>query len=122
MRPGIRPLRVEEEFYIDEGCHIVEVSNSPDDPALSIARARVAPGRTTRWHRLEGIAERYVIVSGRGLVEVGELAPCEVGAGDVVLIPAGIRQRITNIGTTDLVFFCLCTPRFDPAAYRDLDV
>lgn len=121
MRPGIRPLRVEEEFYIDEGCHIVEVSNSPDDPALSIARARVAPGRTTRWHRLEGIAERYVIVSGRGLVEVGELAPCEVGAGDVVRIPAGIRQRITNIGTTDLVFFCLCTPRFDPAAYRDLD-
>ncbi|MCK9469930.1 MAG: cupin domain-containing protein [Porticoccaceae bacterium] len=121
MIPGVRRLRLEEEYFIDEGCHIVEVSNSVADPALSLARARVEPGVTTRWHLLEGIAERYVILAGRGCVEVGDLPPREVGVGDVVLVPPGIRQRIANSGDTDLVFFCVCTPRFDPAAYRDLD-
>ncbi len=120
MTPGVRRLRLEEEYFIDEGCHIVEVSNSAADPALSLARARVEPGVTTRWHLLEGVAERYVILAGRGRVEVGDLPPQEVGVGDVVLIPPGVRQRIANSGDTDLVFFCVCTPRFDPAAYRDL--
>lgn len=120
MTAGVRPLRPEEEYFIDEGCHIVEVSNSAADPALSIARARVAPGVTTRWHALEGIAERYVIVAGHGCVEVGDLASRQVSAGDVVLVPPAVRQRIANRGDTDLVFFCVCTPRFDPAAYRDL--
>ena len=39
-----------DEFFIDEGCHILELSNSAHDPALSIARARVAgtpSGRST---------------------------------------------------------------------------
>jgi hypothetical protein len=30
---------------------------------------------------------------------------------------AGATQRITNIGRTDLVFLCVCTPRFRPENY-----
>lgn len=45
---------------------------------MSVARARVEPGRTTRWHRLEGIDERYLILEGCGLVEVDEQPPREV--------------------------------------------
>lgn len=109
------------EFFFREGCHIQEWSNSDADPALSIARARVEPGGTTRWHCLIDTVERYVILHGRGRVEVGEGAPEAVTPGDVVIIPAGQRQRITNTGAGDLVFLALCTPRFRAANYRDLE-
>ena len=106
------------EYFTAENCSILELANDASDPAVSIARARVAPGVTTTWHWLEGIDERYVIVSGRGSVEVGDLAPASVGVGDVVRIPAGVPQRTTNIGEADLVFFAVCTPRFVQSAYR----
>jgi mannose-6-phosphate isomerase-like protein (cupin superfamily) len=108
------------EFYISEGCFISEWSNTPEDPAVSIARARVPPGVTTRWHRLAGIIERYVILEGRGRAYVGELEPKDVGPGDVVLIPAACRQRIVNTGERDLVFLAICTPRFVQDAYEEL--
>ena len=38
-----------------------------------------------------------------------------------MLIPAGVPQRITNSDASDLVFDCICTPRFMPAAYLDLE-
>jgi mannose-6-phosphate isomerase-like protein (cupin superfamily) len=110
------------ESWTDEGCYIAELSNSPHDAQVSIARARVPAGRTTRWHRLEGIVERYVILEGRGRVEVEGLgSPRDVGPGDVVLIPASAPQRIASIGGDDLVFLAVCTPRFDKAAYVDVD-
>ncbi len=118
---AIKRYNPEGEFFIEEGCHILEMANAPDDPAVSIARARVEPGLTTRWHRLKGVAERYCLLRGRGLVEVGSLAPQEVTEGDVVLIPAGCPQRITNTGEEDLVFLAICTPRFSTEIYEDLE-
>jgi mannose-6-phosphate isomerase-like protein (cupin superfamily) len=109
------------EFHTKEGCYIIELSNTMDDPDASIARARVAPGVTTRWHRLSGIAERYVIIEGRGRVEVGNLPPQDVGACDIVRIPPSCPQRITNPGPGDLIFLAICTPRFQPDAYEDID-
>lgn len=121
MKPAIQRLADHPEYWFEEGCHIVEVSNHDDDPQASIARARVPAGGTTRWHALTGIAERYLVVAGRGRVEVGELPPQDVGPGDVVLIPPGARQRIANPGPEDLVFFAVCTPRFRVEAYVDVD-
>lgn len=109
------------EFSTEERCSIVELSNDPRDPAVSIAQARVAPGVCTQWHRLEGIVERYLIVSGRGEVEVGDQDAAHVGPQDVVWIPAGVRQRIRNIGSDDLIFLAICTPRFVPSAYTRLE-
>mgnify|MGYP001812460097 FL=1 len=108
------------EFETPERCFIIEVSNSIADPALSIARARVAPGVTTRGHRLRDTAERYVILSGRGRMEIGDRPPEAVGPGDVVLIPPLCRQRITNTGGDDLVFLAICTPRFTEEVYEEL--
>lgn len=109
------------EYFFRERCYISEWLNEPSSEALSIARARVAPGVTTRRHRLDGITERYVILSGRGLVRVGEQPPAIVEAGDVVIIAAGEPQQITNRGDEDLIFLALCTPRFRIEAYVDLD-
>ncbi len=121
MIESVRRLREETEYATAERCRIVEVSNSADDPDVSIARARVGPGVTTRWHRLAGTAERYVILAGAGRVEVGDLPPQRVGPGDVVLIPPGRRQRIANVGAADLVFLALCTPRFRAECYEDVE-
>jgi len=108
------------EFSTEERCSILESWNDASDDAVSIARARVAPGVTTALHRVD-VAERYVILEGRGVAHVGDLAPTEVGPGDVVLIPAGVPQRIANVGPTDLLFYCVCTPRFRPEGYESLE-
>lgn len=121
MKPEIRSPDPAAEYWFPEGCFITELSNDPNDPVLSIAKARVPPGGTTRWHRLRSAAERYLILSGRGRVEVGMLPPADVGPGDVVVIPVGCRQRIANLGGEDLVFLALCTPRFEVADYEDLE-
>jgi mannose-6-phosphate isomerase-like protein (cupin superfamily) len=121
MKKTVKQLNLKDEFYTPERCYITELSNTPDDPDVSIARARVEPGVTTRWHRLRGTAERYYIVEGRGRVEVGEIQPQEVKAGDVVLIPPMCRQRITNIGSEDLIFLAICTPRYSNDVYEDIE-
>jgi mannose-6-phosphate isomerase-like protein (cupin superfamily) len=121
MKEAIKLQNSCNEFYTLERCYITELSNTPDDRDASIARARVEPGVTTRWHRLRGTAERYYILNGRGRVEVGKLPPQEVHAGDCVLVPAMCRQRITNIGSEDLVFLAICTPRFSSNIYEDLE-
>jgi len=121
MNVVIRHIRPQSECFIAEGCHIIELLQADDDPQLSIARARVEPGRTTRWHRLRGTVERYVILAGEALVEIGGLPPRQVRPGDVILIPPARRQRITNSGTGDLLFLAICTPPFQPENYEDIE-
>jgi len=121
IKACIKPNGAATEYFFAEGCFMTELSNSDDDPAISIARARLEPGKTTRWHYLRGTTERYVMLQGAGLVEVDELPAQQVSDGDVVIIPAGARQRISNTGKSDLVFLAICSPRFTPAAYVDLE-
>ena len=121
MKEAVYHYNPESEFYIDEGCYITELSNTAEDTAVSITRARVKPDTATRWHRLAATAERYVILEGSGFVEVGEKLQKDVSAGDVVLIPPMSRQRITNTGDKDLVFLAICTPRFVDEAYEYID-
>lgn len=122
--PVVEPLIAHadpmSEFATDERCYILEWWNDPSDEDASIARARVAPGVTTALHRVS-VNERFLILEGRGLMRVGELAPAEVGVGDVVIIPAGVAQQISNTGDDDLVFACVCTPRFRPECYESLE-
>ena len=109
------------EYYFDEGCFILELSNSPADPDVSIARARVEPGVTTKVHRLKGVVERYVILAGVAKVQIGLQEPQHLVVGDVVIIPALCPQSISNIGTEDLVFLAICSPRFTVEAYESLE-
>ena len=111
---------VSSEFMTPERCFILESWNEDGDPAVSISRARVEPGVTTQLHSLD-VDERYVIVSGEGQMQLGDGDKTVVGSGDVVAIPAGTPQRITNSGEADLVFYCVCSPRFRPEGYRALE-
>jgi mannose-6-phosphate isomerase-like protein (cupin superfamily) len=107
------------EFYFEEGCYILELLNDPADPEASVARARLPAGQATRFHHLMTATERYVILEGEGQAHIGDAPPFAVRPGDVVLIPAGTRQRLINTGRSELVFLAVCTPRFRPEDYRD---
>jgi mannose-6-phosphate isomerase-like protein (cupin superfamily) len=81
--------------------------------SVSLAHATVAPGAETVWHRLFDTDEIYFVLSGRGLMWVDDECR-EVGPGDAVWIPAGVRQRIQNHGSGPLAFLCACGPAYVP--------
>lgn len=109
-----------DEVLTRERCYITELLNDPAVPRASLARCRVPPGVTTELHRL-AVDEWYVVSEGHGRMEVGGEPPFEVAPGDAVAIPAGCAQRIENHGAADLVFQCLCLPRFTPECYEPLE-
>jgi mannose-6-phosphate isomerase-like protein (cupin superfamily) len=109
-----------DEFHSTENVHILETWHSARDRAVSIARARLEPGKETETHLLRTTQERYLIGSGEGEVRIGTMKPRQVACGDVVFIPAGVSQSIRNTGETDLVFYCICTPPFDADNYLSL--
>ncbi|MEM8569762.1 MAG: cupin domain-containing protein [Pseudomonadota bacterium] len=107
------------EYATDERCYITELLNDPASPEVSLAIARVRPGTTTQLHRLIGTAERFLILSGKGMAEVDGIS-WPVGSGDQIVMQAGAHQRISNTEQSDLVFLCICTPRFVAGAYDRL--
>lgn len=114
------PAGGQSEFWTEERCFITELHNSAQSPEASLAVARVEAGVTTQLHRLNGVTERYIVRKGEGVLEVNG-ASQKLVAGDQVVIPAGAAQRIANTGSDDLEFYCLCTPRFLPASYVNLE-
>lgn len=109
-----------EERWTGERCFITERLNDARVPDLSVATARVEPATTTELHRLS-VDEWYLVRSGQGRMEVGNQAPFDVAGGDTVVIPAGTPQRITNTGSDDLIFDCVCIPRFSVDCYTALE-
>jgi mannose-6-phosphate isomerase-like protein (cupin superfamily) len=117
MQPKIVRTNQPLEYLTPERCYIAE---NHSDPTVSIARATIKPGVTTKAHHLkEGVQEIYIITCGKGVVKIGNLEPTEVNVGDVVVIPPLTSQKVTNTGSTDLIFYCVCTPRFTEACYVD---
>lgn len=119
MTPTVLPAAAGRPFPTRERCEIRELLNDPADPAASLAEARVAPGAVTELHALP-VDERYIVLRGEGRIELGGRWS-HIRAGDAALIPAGTPQRIENTGAEELLFLCLCTPRFTPEAYRPLE-
>jgi mannose-6-phosphate isomerase-like protein (cupin superfamily) len=108
------------EYWTRERCYITELINDPQTTEFSLAEARVEPGIRTELHQLS-VNEWYVIRSGRGRMEIGGKPWFEVAPGDFLAIPAGISQRIENTGPEDLIFQCICMPRFLPDNYESLE-
>lgn len=82
----------------------------------SLAEARLGPGEETIAHLHRRSEELYRFVSGRGRMRLGDEG-LEIGAGDTVVIPAGVPHKLWNLSTErDLVLLCCCAP-----AYQDSD-
>ena len=114
------PANPPSEFWTDERCFITELLNRDEYPEVSIARTRVEPGTTTQLHALS-VHEFYVIESGTGLMHVGSSEPTPVRPGCVISILRQESQKIENSGDVDLVFLCVCAPRFEPGCYTSLE-
>lgn len=110
-----------EEYFFEEGCYITELWNENSDAAVSIARARLRPGETTKKHALNATIERYLVLEGEGRVFIGTDNGQPVKKNDVVVIPAATSQYIHNTGEYDLVFLAICTPRFLQENYQALE-
>lgn len=119
-RQIIVPANGMGEFWTDERCYITEMHNCDASPEASLALARVEVGVTTQLHSLTGVIERYVVRQGEGIVEIDGVKQ-KLHVGDQAVIPAGAAQRIENTGSVDLEFYCLCTPRFFPDSYVNLE-
>jgi cytosine deaminase len=75
----------------------------------SIAHAQVPVGVTTLPHRLIRSSEVYYILSGTGIMHIGD-EHMEIGEGQLAYIPPGKVQWIENTGTRDLIFLAICDP------------
>lgn len=102
------------EFTANDGCRIREVLHPRNDNndgrqmPLSLAVARVEPGRQSYAHYLEQ-TEVYYILAGCGQMHIDD-GSAEVGPGDAVYIPAKARQWIENTGEETLEFVAVCAP------------
>ena len=78
MKPMIIKATNLKETATYERCSVAENYHSDK---VSVARATVKAGVTTVAHHLKNVEEIYLITSGQGIVEVGDLPPTEVTEG-----------------------------------------
>ncbi len=78
----------------------------------SLAEARLQPGGATAPHFHPQAEEIYYLLAGRGRMQI-EAEICEVGPGDAIAIPPGLRHQITAIGEETLRFLCCCAPAYE---------
>lgn len=109
-----------QEYFFDEGCHILEICNDPAHNDLSIVRARVEVGVETKLHALSNTIEHYVLISGTGIATIGD-TEYPVKDNDVIVIGKDVHQKIRNTGNEDLIFLAICAPRFVKECYSEID-
>lgn len=85
---------------------------------MSLAEARVEPGKQTAVHRHTAAEEIYHVLSGQGRMLLGG-ENFEITAGDTIRIDPGVRHGLVNTGNVDLVVICCCCP---PYAHDDTEL
>lgn len=86
-----------------------------DITRCSLAEEILPPGCAVTPHHHREIEEIYYIVSGQGLMTVGDETH-EVEAGDAVYVPRGHRHTLTNTGIQPITLLVACGPAF---SYED---
>ena len=61
-----------------------------------------------------GVDQVLSIVDGSGEAVLDDV-PAEVGGGDLVLVPAGAKHNLRNVGTGDLKLYTIYAPPQHPA-------
>lgn len=118
--PVTKEAKPRAEAWTRERCFITELLNSAEQPEVSLARARVEPGVTTELHSLS-VSEWYILEAGEGLMRVANREPFVVRPGDTIAVGKNTAQQVTNSGNSDLVFLCVCVPRFSQECYTSLE-
>jgi mannose-6-phosphate isomerase-like protein (cupin superfamily) len=78
----------------------------------SLAEARLPVGGSTQEHFHPRAEEIYYLPHGTGRMRIeGELR--EVGPGDAIAIPPGLKHKLWNTGTDTLRLLCCCAPCYE---------
>ena len=77
----------------------------------SLAEEILPPGCAVTPHHHREIEEIYYVVSGSGLMTVGDETR-EVTAGDAVYVPPGHRHTLRNTGSEAIKLILVCGPAF----------
>ena len=114
------------KMNVDERGSFTEILRTPDRGQFSVNVSK--PGITKRehWHHTKN--EKFLVVSGKGLIQFRKVGTDPVTGEkypvlnyhvsgekmEVVDIPTGYTHNIINEGETDLVTFMWCNECFDP--------
>lgn len=71
-----------------------------DLATISLMLSEIQPGNGPRLHRHD-YEEVFVVHEGQGSFVIGETT-VEAGAGDIVVVPAGLPHRFVSIGAGSL--------------------
>jgi len=75
-------------------------------PRFATRRFTIAPGGRIPCHRHDDIEHEQVVLEGSMVIGLGERV-VEVGAGDCLLIPAGVAHWYENRGAVPVRFLCM---------------
>lgn len=107
------------KMNIDERGSFTEMIRTPDRGQFSVNISKPGITKGNHWHHTKN--EKFVVVSGKGLIRFRKIGGDEVidyhvsGENiEVVDIPTGYTHSIVNEGETDLVTFMWCNECFDP--------
>lgn len=107
------------KMNVDNRGSFTELFKSLDRGQVSVNIAKPGITKGNHWHHTKN--EKFVVVSGEGLIQFrkideDEIIEYRVSGEDikVVDIPVGYTHNIKNVGDTDLVTVMWCNELFDP--------
>mgnify|MGYP003301293368 CR=1 FL=1 len=107
------------KMNVDERGSFTEILRTEDRGQFSVNISKPGITKGEHWHHTKN--EKFVVVSGKGLIQFRKIDSDEVidyyVSGDkieIVDIPTGYTHNIINVGDTDLVTFMWCNECFNP--------
>lgn len=104
---------------VDARGSFTEFIKTPDRGQVSVNITKPGITKGNHWHHTKN--EKFLVVSGRGMVRFRKIAGDEIHeysvSGEkleVVDIPTGYTHNISNVGETDLVTVMWCNELYDP--------
>lgn len=104
---------------VDERGSFTEILRTADRGQFSVNISKPGITKGEHWHHTKN--EKFLVVSGRGLIRFRKVGSDEIieyhvsgERMEVVDIPTGYTHNIMNEGDTDLVTFMWCNECFDP--------
>lgn len=107
------------KMNIDERGSFTEIIRTPERGQFSVNISKPGITKGNHWHHTKN--EKFLVVSGRGVIRFRRIGSDEVleyyVSGDnleVIDIPTGYTHNIENLGDTDMVTFMWANECFDP--------
>lgn len=107
------------KMNVDNRGSFTEIIRTKDRGQFSVNISKPGITKGNHWHHTKN--EKFVVVSGKGLIRFRKIGTDEIieyhVSGDkieVIDIPTGYTHNIINVGDTDLVTFMWCNECFDP--------